>query len=106
MGTVRLDPWPTLLTRILCFALPAVVIYPVTLSNYVPTAVNRVPCQQDMRNGVLKELQKMDYVACVERIRGGNGEGEVWTSGCVEETFHMQRSCMFKHIPDIQFTLY
>lgn len=41
----------------------------------------------------------MDYVACVERIRGVNVEGEVWTSpGGVEKMFHMKRPCGFKQI--------
>lgn len=54
MGIVRYDPWQTLLTRIHCLSIPAAVIYSVTLSNNVPTVVNRVPSQQDMRNGMLK----------------------------------------------------
>lgn len=77
MGIVRYDPWQTLLTRIHCLSIPAAVIYSVTLSNNVPTMVNRVPCQQDMRNGMLKWITK-DGLCC---LCGKNQRCKRWRRG-------------------------
>lgn len=70
MGIVRYDPWQTLLTRIHSLSSRCGDLF----CNTVTTVVNRVLCQQDMRNGMLKGITK-DGLCC---LCGKNQRCKCW----------------------------